>query len=146
MPLSASQRPPSERGHPASPTTKNASASALAMSGMLGFAGAVHFVRPQYFERLIPTALPGTPRQWVLGSGVAELAVAALVAAPRTRRLGGRAATWLFLAVFPGNVKMAWDSRRKSARFRTIAFGRLPLQAGLIAWSESIRNGSRPSP
>lgn len=112
------------------------------MTAMLGFTGTLHFVRPQHFDRLVPKSLPGTQRQWVLGSGVAELAVAALVAAPKTRRLGGRAATLLFLGVFPANLKMAWDFRTKSTKLKTISLVRLPMQAGLIAWSESIHGDS----
>ncbi len=123
---------------------KRAAASAWAMTAMLGFTGVMHFLRPQHFDRLVPPSLPGTQRQWVLGSGVAEFAVAALVAVPRTRRIGGRAGTLLFLGVFPANVKMAWDFRNKSTKLRAISLARLPMQAGLLAWSENIRGNARP--
>lgn len=121
--------------------SKRASASALAMSAMLGFTGSMHFLQPRGYDRLIPASLPGTARQWTLGSGVAEFVVAGLVALPRTRRFGGRAATLLFLGVYPANLKMAWDFRHKSAKHRAVSLARLPMQAGLIAWSESVRRG-----
>ena len=109
------------------------------MSAMLGFTGTMHFLQPRGYDRLIPESLPGTARQWTLGSGVAEFLVAGLVAVPRTRRLGGRVATLLFIGVYPANLKMAWDFRNKSAKHRAISLARLPMQAGLIAWSENIR-------
>ena len=111
--------------------------TAGALAGLLGAAGVVHLARPTVFEGLIPRAL-GSARAWVYGSGVAELACAVAVAVPRTRRAGGLAAAGLFVAVFPGNVKMALDSHpgaRSWARKPAIAWGRLPLQAPLVAWA-----------
>ena len=75
-------------------------------------------------------------------SGDAELAVAGLLAVPRTRRLGGAAAAALVVAVFPANVQMAYDWRRARPRERMIAVGRLPLQGVLIAQALHVaRNG-----
>jgi len=110
------------------------------LAGALGFMGVLHFAVPKPFDGLIPKELPGSRRAWTYGSGVAELAVAAAVAAPRTRRLGGLAAAMLFLGVFPGNVKMAVDA--KTAPQRAIAWGRLPLQWPLIAWALKLRDGA----
>ena len=108
---------------------------AAALAGFLGVMGALHFAAPRPFDSLIPRSLPGTPRVWTYASGLAELAVAAAVAHPRTRRAGGVAAVALFAAVFPANVKMAADWRHASPARRAIAYGRLPLQAPLIAWA-----------
>lgn len=88
------------------------------MAGALGFMGALHFAVPKPFDGLIPRSLPGSRRAWTYGSGVAELAVAAAVAVPRTRRLGALAAALLFLGVFPGNVKMAVDAPGPAAAAR----------------------------
>jgi len=110
------------------------------LAGVLGFMGVLHFAVPKPFDRLIPRSLPGSRRAWTYGSGVAELTVAAAVAAPRTRRLGGLAAALLFVGVFPGNVKMAVDARRAPLPQRAIAFGRLPLQWPLIAWALKVRD------
>lgn len=110
-----------------------------ALALMLTTTGAAHFLRPQVFDPLVPKAL-GRPRPWVLGSGVAELAVAAAVAAPRTRRLGGLAAALLFVGVFPGNVQMAVDAGRSpSTVYRAVAYGRLPLQLPLVLWALRVR-------
>ncbi|BCJ42583.1 membrane protein [Actinoplanes ianthinogenes] len=108
---------------------------AAALAGLLATTGVLHFVAPKPFDAIVPKSLPGSARQWTYLSGVAELAVAAAVAHPRTRRIGGLAAAALFAGVFPANVKMAWDWRHASPAKRAIAFGRLPLQAPLIAWA-----------
>lgn len=116
--------------------------SALALATLLSLAGATHFTRPKFYDAIVPRALPGTPRQWTYASGAAELAVAAAVATPRTRRLGALAATALFVAVFPANVKMALDFRDKSPKAKALAYGRLPLQIPLVAWAWKVARSS----
>jgi uncharacterized membrane protein len=111
------------------------SRSALALAALLAAAGAGHFAAPRFFDAMIPRVLPGEPRTWTSASGVAELAVAAAVAVPRTRRLGGYAAAALFVAVFPANVQMALDWSGRSVPERTAAWARLPLQIPLIRWA-----------
>ena len=106
--------------------------SATALAGVLATSGVLHFVRPRPFDTIVPRSLPGSPRTWTYLSGAAELAVAAAVAHPRTRALGGLAAAGLFAAVFPANVKMAVDWRNASPVRKTIAYGRLPLQVPLV--------------
>ena len=90
------------------------------------------------FDALIPEQLPGTARQWSIGSGYAELATAALLLMPRTRRIGGAVSAALFVGVWPGNMKMAWDSRHASPTRQAIAYGRLPLQIPLIVGAVKI--------
>jgi uncharacterized membrane protein len=100
----------------------------------LGFAasGTVHLVKPEVFEPLMPSWVPAH-REVILGSGVAELACAAGLAVPRTRRLAGWASALLLVGVYPGNLKMAVDaSRTRSTRFKALAYGRLPLQLPMI--------------
>ncbi|MFS8101242.1 hypothetical protein LFM09_29370 [Lentzea alba] len=116
--------------------------SALALAALLGLAGATHFTRPKYYDAIVPRALPGTLRQWTYASGVAELALATAVAAPRTRRLASFAAAAFFVAVFPANVKMALDFRSKSPKARALAYGRLPLQIPLVAWAWKVAKAS----
>ncbi|BEL11649.1 DoxX family protein [Actinoplanes sichuanensis] len=111
------------------------SKDAAGLAGLLATTGVLHFLAPKPFDGIVPRSLPGSPRTWTYLSGVAELAVAAAVAHPRTRRAGGLAAAALFVAVFPANVKMAADWRHASPAKRAVAFGRLPLQAPLIAWA-----------
>ncbi|WP_441248493.1 hypothetical protein [Kitasatospora sp. McL0602] len=114
----------------------------LALAALLGLAGVMHFRKPEFFDPLVPEQLPGGPRRWTHVSGVAELAVAAAVAVPATRRTGGLAAAALFVAVFPGNLKMARDWRTRSTAERAVAYGRLPLQVPLVLWALKVRRSA----
>lgn len=125
------------------PTTSRAAG----LAALLAVAGALHLVSPRPFDHLIPRRL-GPPRPWVLGSGVAELACAAALAHPGTRRVGGWASAALLVAVFPGNVTMAVRSRRRRRRrgsarrhwsqHPAVAWGRLPLQVPLVLWAVRV--------
>lgn len=108
--------------------TRNAHLLSALCLGM----GVLHFVKPEPFDGLIPSKLPGSPRAWTLASGVAEVVTGSLLAVPSTRRLGGLAAQALFVGVFPGNLKMAKDSREASLPVRLVSIARLPLQADLV--------------
>jgi uncharacterized membrane protein len=80
----------------------------------------------------MPSWVPA-PDEVILWSGVAELACAAGLLAPATRRPAGWASAALLVGVFPGNVKMAADAMRtRSTRFKAIALGRLPLQLPMV--------------
>ncbi|MDQ1367301.1 MAG: hypothetical protein QOE57_3343, partial [Acidimicrobiaceae bacterium] len=81
-------------------------------------------------------------RSWVLASGAAELAVAAALAAKRSRRAGATVAAVLFIAVFPANVQMAVNWSRRSALESTLAWVRLPLQVPLVWWALRVRRAS----
>lgn len=109
--------------------------SARALAALLATAGVAHLAAPAPFDAIVPRRLPGPARAWTVASGLAELAVAAAVAAPRTRRGGGFAAAALFVAVLPANAQMAWDWRRRGPLARAVALGRLPLQAPLVGWA-----------
>lgn len=103
---------------------------ALSLAGM----GTAHFVAPKPFDSIVPPNLPLglTPRRATQLSGVAELATAGLLAAPKTRRLGGVAAVALFTAVFPANVYMAQQWSDKPLPLKLGAYARLPLQVPMI--------------
>jgi uncharacterized membrane protein len=117
---------------------------AIALALLLGNSGTLHFLMPTPFDRLIPRQLPGSRRTWTHLSGAAELGTALLILVPRTRRLGGLLAALLFVAVFPGNVKMALDYQRKGKPLphRVIAFARLPFQWPLVAWALRVRDNA----
>ncbi|MGC4768653.1 hypothetical protein ACLQ25_06645 [Micromonospora sp. DT44] len=116
---------------------------AVALAGLLAAAGVTHLLRPRYYDPIVPRTLPGPARLWTYASGVAELAVAAAVARPASRRAGGRAAAALFVAVLPANVKMAVDWRHRRPTRRAIAYGRLPLQVPLIWWALRVARANR---
>jgi uncharacterized membrane protein len=110
-------------------------ASPYLLAGLLVGAGLTHFVRPDFYDALVPPLLPGSARAWVYGSGAVELAVGAAVALPRTRRRGAVAAAALLVAVFPGNVYMAIEPGDVP---RWVAIARLPLQVPLVLWAVQV--------
>ena len=114
-----------------------------AMPAALGTMGVLHLAKPEPFDGLVPPELPGSRRAWTYGSGVVELAVAGLLAVPRTRKLGGTAALALFIGVFPGNLQMVRAWRRKPVwPYQVISWGRLPLQLPMILAADKIRRGA----
>lgn len=116
--------------------------ASVALAGLLTIAGVTHFAAPSFYEAIVPHALPGSPRGWVWVSGAAELACAALVARPSSRRLGATLAAVLFVAVFPANVQMAVDWRHRGPLEAGVAWARLPLQIPLVWWALRVRRRS----
>jgi uncharacterized membrane protein len=117
---------------------------ARTLATFLAGAGAAHFVVPKFYDAMIPSQLPGSARTWTYGSGVAEIAVAAAVAHPATRSRGAATAAVLFVAVFPGNLKMAIDTLRRDRPTpeKAAVLGRLPLQLPLVAWALRVRRAA----
>ncbi|WP_432514985.1 DoxX family protein [Kineococcus sp. SYSU DK001] len=100
---------------------------------LFGAAGLAHLLRPEGFDAIVPRALPGPARAWTTGSGVAELALAAGFAVPRTRRWTARLAAAFLVAVWPANVQMALDAwPAGSRRRRLVTAVRVPLQVPLV--------------
>jgi uncharacterized membrane protein len=113
---------------------------------ILAVSGVVHLVSPEVYRPLMPSWVP-RHREVILGSGVAELACAAGLALPATRRTAGWASAVLLVGVFPGNLKMAVDARRShrtSSRARVFQVGtllRLPLQWPMIRAALRVARG-----
>ena len=105
------------------------------LSVLFGVLGRLHFLKPRPFEQIVPRRLP-RKKELVYASGAAELACAAGLLHPRTRRVAGLASAGLLVAIFPANVQMAADLQRKGSRpAQAIAWARLPLQLPLIRWA-----------
>ena len=108
------------------------SRGAKLVAGAFVTSGIVHLVKPEVFEPLMPDWVP-SHREVIFGSGVLELACAAGLALPRTRRLAGLTSAALLMGVYPGNVKMAADAMQgDSAALKAVALARLPLQFPMI--------------
>ncbi len=112
--------------------------SPLLLAGLLAAAGVAHFATPRQFDAIVPRALPGKPRTWTYASGAAELALAAGVALPRTRKAAALATAAFFVGVFPANVQMAVDWRHRPTPQKAAALGRLPLQIPLVLWARGV--------
>src|SRR3954449_7141404 len=106
------------------------SARARALLVLLGASGVLHLVRPRVYQFLVPPEL-GPARPWVLGSGVAELGTAALLAVPATRRAGGWAAAARLTAFVPAHLHTFRVVRGRPGA-TAIAVLRLPLQVPLV--------------
>ena len=112
------------------------------LAGVFVTSGIVHLVRPETFEPIMPRFVPAH-REVIYASGVAELACAAGLLHPRTRRIAGWASLAVLLGVYPANLKMAGDAlRTDDPRVKAAALGRLPLQLPLI---RSALRAARPS-
>jgi uncharacterized membrane protein len=95
-------------------------------------AGAMHVLRPRFYDQIAPPPLRDHARELTYASGVAELAGAALAAA------GPRSLTrWYLLlllaAVYPANVWMLFAPDRYPTIPRWALVARLPVQF-LFAW------------
>ncbi len=98
-------------------------------------AGAMHFIVPRTYQRIVPPYLPRR-REVVYASGVAE-ALGGLGLIPRaTRRPAGWWLIATLIAVFPANVHMALHPEEFSEIPGGAAslWARLPFQAVFIAW------------
>lgn len=113
----------------------------LVMAGALLVMGTLHFAVPRPFDRIVPAWVPGAARSWTYAGGVAELTAGALLAVPRTKRLGAALAAVTLVAVFPANVQMAIDEPPTSA-YGVALLARLPLQVPLVAIA--VRIARRP--
>lgn len=116
--------------------------TAYRVGAMLMGIGTVHFLAPKPFDDIVPAELPGNARFYTYASGVAEVAIGALLLPRRTRRQAALAATALFVGVFPANINMCrlwWDKPRP---MRIAALARLPLQIPMITTALKIRRNS----
>lgn len=102
--------------------------------------GVTHLLRPQVFEPMIPVPLQAHRRALVLISGVAEIACAAGLLHPSTRKPAGLASAVLLLGILPANVQMTLAHGKRATRRKDLAsraafagtVARLPLQWPLI--------------
>ncbi|HKO38735.1 MAG TPA: hypothetical protein VJU14_10245 [Solirubrobacterales bacterium] len=113
--------------------------SRLALAAFFTFMGTMHFVARRSFEAIVPKSIESHKREAVAVSGVAEIAGAAMVLHPATRRLGRWWLLALLVSVFPANVHMAVNPEqirgldlRKIPRWALWA--RLPLQPLAMLW------------
>ena len=113
--------------------------SRLGLAGFFTFMGTMHFVARRSFEAIVPKAIETRKREAVAVSGVAELAGAAALLHPATRRFGRWWLLGLLIAVFPANVHMAVNPEQIKGLDldkvpRWALWARLPLQPLAMIW------------
>ncbi len=110
----------------------------IALGILLGGSGVLHLVRPRTYEWLVPEM--GSARTWVTATGVAEIGVAALLAAPATRRTGGWAAAGLLTGFVPAHLH-TFRVIPKEPVPMAVALARLPLQVPLLRSALRVARG-----
>jgi uncharacterized membrane protein len=96
--------------------------------------GALHFLSPEFFVRIVPDYLPDHALL-VAVSGVFEVAGGLGLLVPRVRRAASLGLVALYVAVFPANVNMVIHPELGGTVPAWFLWARLPLQAVFIAWA-----------
>ncbi len=102
------------------------------LAGIFAVSGTIHLVKPGVYRGIMPKWVP-KQREVIIGSGVAELVLAAGLLVPATRKAAGWGSVGLLVGVFPANVQMsvaAGQSGNKPLLAGSVA--RLPLQFPMI--------------
>ena len=104
------------------------------LGGFFIVAGSNHFWHTPFYVAIMPPYLPWH-LELVYASGVAEIALGALLMTRRWQMMAGWGLIGLSLAVFPANLHMALHPEL-FPQFSAIGLWlRLPLQAVVIAWA-----------
>lgn len=113
------------------------------LAGIMMSIGALHFVVPGPFVKIVPSALPA-PLALVLVSGFFEMLGGAGLLVPRVRRAASIGLVLLYLAVFPANINMTMHPEISAPYGIPLwsLWARLPLQAVFIAWALWVGGGS----
>ncbi len=98
-------------------------------------AGALHFLAPGAYERIMPPYLP-LHRELVYLSGALEILGGLGMLSERTRPAAGIGLVLLLLAVWPANLQMLLDARAadEPSWWLALLWARMPLQLLLILW------------
>ena len=104
------------------------------MGAFYGFAGAMHFARPDYYMPMMPPYLPWH-LELVYISGVCEVLLGVLLLIPRWTSAAAWGLIALLIAVFPANLHMALHTELYPHVPPALLWARLPLQGVLIAWA-----------
>ena len=97
-------------------------------------AGLNHFRDPNFYVSIMPPYLPWH-RELVAISGVAEIALGALLMFRRWAGLAGWGLIAVLVAVFPANAHMAMHPELYPSISPVALWLRLPVQGLLIAWA-----------
>jgi uncharacterized membrane protein len=113
--------------------------SRTALAAFFAFTGTMHFLKPRFFEAIVPPAIEPAKKEVVAISGVAEIVGAVAVLHPATRRFGRWWLLGLLVSVFPANIHMAVNPEQIGGLDlekipRWALWARLPLQPLAMLW------------
>jgi uncharacterized membrane protein len=95
--------------------------------------GTMHFVRPEFYLKIMPPYLPWH-LELVYLSGFFEIAFGALLLVPRFSRLAAWGIIALLIAVFPANIYL-YQHQEILPASPIVHLLRLPLQAVFVLWA-----------
>ena len=107
--------------------------SKIVLAVFLVFAGLMHFVRPEFFLKIVPPYLP-FPMGLVLISGAFEIMLGASLWIPRLSRIAAWGIIALMFAVFPANIYLFQHQEILPAP-PWVHLLRLPMQVVFILWA-----------
>ncbi|MBI3500796.1 MAG: DoxX family protein [Bacteroidetes bacterium] len=99
-------------------------------------AGILHFVFPKAYKRIMPPWIP-FHYMMIYFSGVCEIVFALLLIPEMTRTIGAWFLIAMLVAIFPANIQMMTDFRKRKSNYFWLTLLRLPLQPVLIWWAWS---------
>lgn len=104
------------------------------MAALFVLAGVYHFVKPDFYLRIMPPYFPWHLLLVYLSGGL-EIVLGVLLAIPRFTRIAAVGLIALLIAIFPANIHMAANPAMYSEINPIALWIRLPLQGVLIAWA-----------
>ena len=107
--------------------------SQVLLAILMIFAGTMHFVKADFFLKIVPPYLP-YHRVVVYISGVCEIALGVLLLIPQFRPFAAWGIIALLIAVFPANIYL-YQNQHIVPASPLIHFVRLLLQGVLIYWA-----------
>lgn len=107
--------------------------SIYCLAALFGFAGIMHFLKPDYFLRIMPPYIP-YHLELVYLSGFFEIAGAIALVFERSSKIAAIGLIALLVAVFPANINMALNYQQFPSFPPFVLWARLFLQPALIFW------------
>ena len=89
--------------------------------------GIDHFIRTEWYEKIVPPFLP-FKYELVLASGVFEVILGFMLLFPQLRFLAGNGLMLFLIIVYPANIYLAYTNGEAMGTTPLIAWGRLPIQ------------------
>ncbi|MBC8173876.1 MAG: DoxX family protein [Chitinophagales bacterium] len=108
--------------------------SVYVMAVLYIIAGSFHFVRPEFYESIMPSYIP-FHRSVIYISGILEIILGVLLIPKVARRFAAAGIIFLLIVVFPANIQMSINYYRTNEPYLWLTIVRLPLQFVLIWWA-----------